>query len=195
MRRFNAWLVERLNRPWALVVLFLASFFLLYVTVATLIVYSSYKDRWMSDRGRDAYRAKDYASAERHFAQAVEMSNSQYDVLMWAASLIHSGRAGEVPRALDGLSRESLESWHLNVLGVGALCGGNYGDPTIWLEEAIRREPKDPLFHHNLAIAYERAGRKQDAARERRLAVKLGGPKFAKLKEPVPIEKDLKEEK
>lgn len=51
-------------------------------------------------------------------------------------------------------------------LGVSLLAEKRYPDALAPLETAVRLEPQNPNAHYNLAIAYTRAGRKQEGERE-----------------------------
>lgn len=163
--------------------LFLASLVLAYLVTAVTWVSWSYKDYYALRSGMRAYKNGDYQTAVEKFKLASYGYERQSH--FWASALIRAGKAYEVPVALDQPSRNRLEPDDLNVLAVGAMSGGRYGDPSIWLEEAVTRSPEEPAFHHNLSIAYERAGRTADAARERALAIKHGGAKYGTLKEPL----------
>jgi tetratricopeptide (TPR) repeat protein len=60
-----------------------------------------------------------------------------------------------------------------NVLGRVLLELGEVDRAIIQLEEGVRIEPRSPEMHFALARAYTRAGRKQDAAREREIFKQL----------------------
>lgn len=174
---------------WALAAMVVASI-LLFMTGMTLMVQWNYRDYLATLRGRDAYVRRDYRAAEEFFKRGEDSKAYRY---LRAAAFVHSNCSNEVPRVL-GTPTDELSPKELNVLGVAAMEGGTFGDPVRWLEEAVRREPRTALYHHNLAVAFERAGRKQEAARERQKAVKLGGAKYAQMKEPIPAGLDLGEE-
>jgi tetratricopeptide (TPR) repeat protein len=51
-------------------------------------------------------------------------------------------------------------------LGVSLLSAKQFSDAVPPLETAVKLEPRNPSAHYNLAMAYNRTGRKQDADRE-----------------------------
>jgi tetratricopeptide (TPR) repeat protein len=51
-------------------------------------------------------------------------------------------------------------------LGVSLLSAKQFSDAVAPLETAVKLEPRNPSAHYNLAMAYNRTGRKQDADRE-----------------------------
>src|SRR5215831_2923782 len=56
----------------------------------------------------------------------------------------------------------SLENW----LGMTLISEKRYSDAIPPLESAAKLQPGNPTVHYNLAVAYARAGRKEDAMRE-----------------------------
>ncbi len=51
-------------------------------------------------------------------------------------------------------------------LGVSLLSAKQFSEAVLPLETAVKLQPRNPAAHYNLAMAYNRAGRKQDADRE-----------------------------
>jgi Flp pilus assembly protein TadD len=51
-------------------------------------------------------------------------------------------------------------------LGASLLSEKQYADAIAPLETAVKLEPRNPDAHYNLAMAYTRAGRKQDGEKE-----------------------------
>lgn len=51
-------------------------------------------------------------------------------------------------------------------LGVSLISAKQFSEAVPPLETAVKLEPRNPAAHYNLAMAYNRAGRKQDADRE-----------------------------
>jgi tetratricopeptide (TPR) repeat protein len=51
-------------------------------------------------------------------------------------------------------------------LGVSLISTKQFSEAVPPLETAVKLEPRNPAAHYNLAMAYNRAGRKQDADRE-----------------------------
>ena len=63
-------------------------------------------------------------------------------------------------------------------LGTSLLSSKQFSEAVPPLETAVKLEPRNPAAHYNLAIAYNRSGRKQDADRDfavhRQMAEKTG---------------------
>ena len=51
-------------------------------------------------------------------------------------------------------------------LGVSLISSKQFPEAVPPLETAVKLEPRNPAAHYNLAMAYNRSGRKQDADRE-----------------------------
>ena len=51
-------------------------------------------------------------------------------------------------------------------LGVSLISSKQFSEAVAPLETAVRLQPRNPAAHYNLAMAYNRSGRKQDADRE-----------------------------
>ena len=51
-------------------------------------------------------------------------------------------------------------------LGVSLISSKQFSEAVAPLETAVKLEPRNPAAHYNLAMAYNRSGRKQDADRE-----------------------------
>ena len=51
-------------------------------------------------------------------------------------------------------------------LGVSLISAKQFSEAIAPLETAVKLEPRNPAAHYNLAMAYNRTGRKQDADRE-----------------------------
>lgn len=68
-------------------------------------------------------------------------------------------------------------------LGMSLLMQKNYADAVAPLEAAAKLQPENPAVHYNLATAYARTGRKEDAEREfalqQQVAARIGGPNSA----------------
>jgi tetratricopeptide (TPR) repeat protein len=64
-------------------------------------------------------------------------------------------------------------------LGESLIAAKRFSDAVPPLETAVKLEPKNPAAHYNLAMAYNRAGRKEDADKEfavhRQMTEKAGG--------------------
>jgi predicted Zn-dependent protease len=51
-------------------------------------------------------------------------------------------------------------------LGISMNAAGKFADAVTPLENYVKMQPDDPAGHYQLATAYARTGRKQDAQRE-----------------------------
>jgi len=198
-----SWSSYRDRHPWSrpiLVVLspwlLLALVFGVYVLIFYLFLNKQYRSSDAVSRGNDAYRRRDFRAAERSFRHAIETAPDDWSFnpsiqSEWGASLIKCGRADEVSRAVNTpAGRELLpEDW--NVLGVASLAMGATADAVKWFEKASRSKPQMPLYHHNWAVALQRAGDIKGAARERTFAIRKGGPRYMRMKEPVAVYSDF----
>jgi predicted Zn-dependent protease len=54
-------------------------------------------------------------------------------------------------------------------LGMSLNSAGKFSDAVTPLETYVKMEPDDPAGHYQLATAYTRTGRKQDAQRQMQL--------------------------
>jgi len=68
---------------------------------------------------------------------------------------------------------DSTHAWARNNLGWIRLQGGDWRSALPLLEAAVRLDNDVAVFHNNLAVAYERARRFEDAAREYARALEL----------------------
>jgi len=84
----------------------------------------------------------------------------------WDEAIAHFSRASK----LDAQFAEAFLG-----LGVSLISAKRYSDAIPPLETAIRLEPRNPDAHYNLATAYTRAGRKQDAEQEFAIHRRLTG--------------------
>lgn len=75
----------------------------------------------------------------------------------WNQAILHFGRAAKLDA---GFSEAFLG------LGISFNADGKSAEAVVPLEKYVKMEPTDPAGHYQLAIAYNRVGRKQDAARE-----------------------------
>ena len=75
----------------------------------------------------------------------------------WDEAIVHFGRAAKLDA---GFSEAFLG------LGISFNADGKSAEAVVPLEKYVKMEPSDPAGHYQLAIAYNRVGRKQDAARE-----------------------------
>lgn len=75
----------------------------------------------------------------------------------WTGAIEHFGRAAKLDA---GFSEAYLG------LGISLNAAGKHADAVAPLEKYVKMEPFDPAGHYQLAIAYARTGRMQDANRE-----------------------------
>lgn len=75
----------------------------------------------------------------------------------WSDAIEHFGRAAKLDA---GFSEAYLG------LGISLNAAGKHADAIAPLEKYVKMEPSDPAGHYQLAIAYARTGRMQDANRE-----------------------------
>lgn len=75
----------------------------------------------------------------------------------WNDAIAHFGRAARLDA---GFSEAYLG------LGLSLNAAGKHGEAVAPLEDYVKMEPSDPAGHYQLAIAYARTGRMQDANRE-----------------------------
>jgi tetratricopeptide (TPR) repeat protein len=75
----------------------------------------------------------------------------------WSDAIEHFGRAAQLD---TGFSEAFLG------LGISLNAAGKHADAVAPLEKYVKMEPSDPAGHYQLAIAYARTGRMQDANRE-----------------------------
>jgi Tfp pilus assembly protein PilF len=77
---------------------------------------------------------------------------------------------GKEQAAIDHFSRAAkLDAGFVDAfigLGRTLLAGDRAADAVAPLEAAVKLDPDSPIAHFNLATAYSRTGRKEDAARE-----------------------------
>lgn len=78
--------------------------------------------------------------------------------------------AGRIPEAVEHFTRAArLDSGFGDAflgLGMALVAEKRYSDAIPPLETAVKLQPGNPAGHYNLAIAYGREGRKEDAQRE-----------------------------
>lgn len=75
----------------------------------------------------------------------------------WSGAIEHFGRAAKLDA---GFSEAYLG------LGISLNAAGKHANAIAPLEKYVKMEPSDPAGHYQLAIAYARTGRMQDANRE-----------------------------
>ena len=75
----------------------------------------------------------------------------------WEEAIGHFGRATKLD---EGFVEAYL------ALGISMNGAGKFADAVTPLENYVKMQPDDPAGHYQLATAYARTGRKQDAQRE-----------------------------
>jgi tetratricopeptide (TPR) repeat protein len=75
----------------------------------------------------------------------------------WDNAISHFGRAAKLDEGF-------LEAYL--ALGISLNAAGKFADAMAPLEKYVKMQPDDPAGHYQLATAYARTGRKQDAQRE-----------------------------
>ena len=75
----------------------------------------------------------------------------------WEDAISHFGRAAKLD---EGFVEAYL------ALGISMNAAGKFADAVVPLEKYEKMQPDDPAGHYQLATAYARTGRKQDAQRE-----------------------------
>jgi tetratricopeptide (TPR) repeat protein len=106
--------------------------------------------------------------AKREFQAELEIDPSNAGAEYVLGELARQG--AQWPEAIEHFTRAS----HLDAafgdaflgLGVSLISAKRFSEAIPPLETAVKLEPKNPGAHYNLAQAYNRAGRKQDADKE-----------------------------
>jgi tetratricopeptide (TPR) repeat protein len=130
------------------------------------------------ERGERAVRRGDFAAAAGYYAAALAAAGSERD-----RALVHNKRAllelalGDAPAA-DAALAQALATYPACVPALvnvanRLLEAGDVAAAIERYEAAIRLDPDFPEAHHNLGVAYKRAGRRSDAVRELRRATGL----------------------
>ena len=130
-------------------------------------------------RGEDALRRHDIDAAERCFTEALAGADTERD-----RALAHNKHALVAIARGDRVSAQAAVDRALEVyaacvpamVNAGNLLleAGDLEGAIARYETAIRLDPDYPEAHHNLAVAFRRAGRRSDAVRELRRATGLG---------------------
>lgn len=81
-----------------------------------------------------------------------------------------AGQAGATTEAIDHFTRATrLDSSFGDAflgLGISFIAAGRHAEAIPALESAVKLQPANPAGHYQLAVAYSRVGRKEDARRE-----------------------------
>ena len=106
--------------------------------------------------------------AKRELEQEIQIDPSNSDAEYVLGELAR--QESQWPEAIEHFSRASkLDAGFGDAflgLGVSLTSAKRFSEAIPPLETAVKLEPKNPAAHYNLAMAYNRAGRKQDADRE-----------------------------
>jgi tetratricopeptide (TPR) repeat protein len=128
--------------------------------------------------GERALRRRDYAAAETFFAQALEAAAGDRERAAAHNKLALVAIARGDRTAAQALLDAALAHYAAYVPAI--VNAGNllleWGDIDAAIERfeiAIRLDPDYPEAHHNLGVAFRRAGRRSDAVRELRRATGL----------------------
>jgi len=129
-------------------------------------------------RGTRALRAGRIEEAEQHFSAALSAAENDRERALAHNKLALVALArGDRPAAQAALD-EALRTYAACVpaiVNAGNLLleDGNVDAAIARFEAAIALDPDYPEAHHNLGVAYRRAGRRSDAVRELRRATGL----------------------
>jgi tetratricopeptide (TPR) repeat protein len=130
------------------------------------------------ERGERALHRRQFDEAERCFGEAVEAAQTDaaraYALNKRALVAVARGDRAGAQLVLD----EALAVYAACVpaiVNAGNLLleAGDIDGAIARFETAIRLDPDYPEAHHNLGVAYRRAGRRSDAVRELRRATGL----------------------
>jgi tetratricopeptide (TPR) repeat protein len=106
--------------------------------------------------------------AKQEFRQELEIDPTNAGAEYVLAELARQVR--DVSEAIDHFTRATrLDAGFTDAflgLGMSLISAQRYADAIQPLETAVKLQPSNPAGHYNLAIAYGRVGRKDDAARE-----------------------------
>jgi tetratricopeptide (TPR) repeat protein len=138
----------------------------------------------------DAKAAED---AKKEFQAELEIDPSNAGAEYVLGELARQG--GQWPEAIEHFAHASkLDAGFGDAflgLGVSLISAKRFSEAIPPLETAVKLEPKNPGAHYNLAQAYNRAGRKQDADREfavHRQMTEKAGAKTDSQATPAPPE-------
>jgi tetratricopeptide (TPR) repeat protein len=131
--------------------------------------------------------------AKKEFQAELEIDPSNAGAEYVLGELARQG--GQWPEAIEHFARASkLDAGFGDAflgLGVSLISAKRFSEAIPPLETAVKLEPKNPGAHYNLAQAYNRAGRKQDADREfavHRQMTEKAGAKTDSQATPAPPE-------
>lgn len=106
--------------------------------------------------------------AKKELLEEIEIDPSNEDAEYVLGELAR--QESQWPEAIEHFSRASkLDAGFGDAflgLGVSLISAKRFSEAIPSLETAVKLEPKNPAAHYNLAQAYNRAGRKQDADKE-----------------------------
>jgi tetratricopeptide (TPR) repeat protein len=130
------------------------------------------------EQGARAMRRGDLDEAERRFAEALTAAHDGRDRALAhnkraLLALARGDRAGAGAALAEALTHD--EACVPAIVNAGNLLleDGDLDGAIARFEVAIRLDPDYPEAHHNLGVAYRRAGRRSDAVRELRRATGL----------------------
>lgn len=124
----------------------------------------------------DIYRERgDFASAERHYGDAVRTSPGEFDPNYWHGYTLQMlNRITEAVRAYLRALSIRPEDFHANLnLATAYLQLGENAQAVIYAERAVRIDPNDGPARVNLGAAYANAGRHAEAITQYEVAAEL----------------------
>ena len=129
-------------------------------------------------RGTEALRAGRFDEADAHFTELIAIAPDEKSL-----AIAHNKRALVAVARGDGAAADAHIATALNVYPACVPAMVNSGNRLLEagdvlaaierLEAAVALDPDFPEAHHNLGVAYRRAGRRGDAVREFRRATGL----------------------
>jgi Flp pilus assembly protein TadD len=130
--------------------------------------------------------AKDPDAAVAEFKRELEITpgnGTAHALLAWAY-LLGDNPAEALPNAQKAAQEQPTVATAQLVLGKALVDTGDVGGGTAHLEKALELEPDNLETHLALAKAYSKAGRKEDAQRERQECLKRAGGEAAPVARP-----------
>jgi tetratricopeptide (TPR) repeat protein len=108
------------------------------------------------------------SEAKQEFQQELEIDPSNAGAEYVLGELARQGQAWDEAVAHFSRAAKLDAAFGDAFLGLGESLAAakKFADAILPLQTAVRLQPQNPATHYNLAIAYSRTGRKQDAERE-----------------------------
>lgn len=134
-----------------------------------------------------AYANGNYHSAERYLQQARWLGDDR--PFERAIVAYHLGRRREALQILQSL--DSTDDRVNNAIGVILFQGNEYAEGMKYLVHAAKVAPDNPVYHHNLSVAFAKTGRTEMATEERSLANQLSKGQSGNWSELIVARKDV----